>query len=927
MKHITTLCLGFLTLLAFNAQAQNSSDFWNGLDTTNVQDYRTLIGNIFGQLNTSQYPSGLLFNRTSGTSRIPELRGQSNSPEIIADDWFMAYDAISWSHVVPNQGLPIGHEMYAEIMENYDKTFSEDEFWTVPIGIMDFSYHRLRDDAVTSGYLNVANNGYLSHASGAGNPFEAHDFFAAAALADTVDSDTIHWELDSLYHFGNQSQQVIGLEVDFDDGNGWTQVNVGGIYSIGYGTPGDIHLKLKMTYANGSRSRAAFRVYNEADGSSRSGGKPDEEWTKVVTGNVSGHKYKAKVGIWFGCGNSTKKCRKPAIFVTGFNPIPKSFKKFYAQFNQAGLYTQLREEGWDVIIVKWSKGVGYIQDNAEALIDVIDRINDEKMGYHGRHFENVVTGYSQGGLIARYCLSWMEKQLFEGLRTRAHHCRTYFSYEGEHQGANVMLGTQLAMQGLLTTTAPLSWVFGYGIVVAAHSIYGSKASRQLAKYHRSQMSGTAGQGPDPLRTIFMNSMLNDFNHVATHPEKRGYPALSRLVGVASGSSVGTKFILQEGEKLYQKTFGAIASPLGQLFPGPTDRIAYYALDRDPNSVVFQQYHGFGWMGFIFPTYSLERKTMGALPYDDAPGGIEGKGQHRRIAGVINLSLLWPLGGTNIDRSECFTPTLSTFDIRNHNGGPDLAYNVNAFDLFRTSPGIDNPNYGYPHIEHGINRFDYTPFDALAATDSNDEHVKPEPGVLKEFMRNEISPHHLTLQNRKIGQYHYSYRADFEARQTITLGKEVTWHTERDWIQVLPTGELNCMAGDFVDMKPGFEAEYGSAYEAWIGGMTVCSFKETGAESANEEEAGVESQATSGSFSEEEKFSLFPNPSEGRFQLRVPGEESWMVQVYDLNGRLVWDGGGEEVERVQIDLSKQPKGIYMLTVVGANEAWRTRMVLQ
>lgn len=933
MKRLILLSLiSFSLLIPGVGLSQNPADFWVGLDTANAQDYRTVVGNIFGGLNPNLYPSGLLFNRTPGNSRILELQGRPNSPEINADEWLIAYDAISWSHVSPNQDLPHMTELYSQAMEDYAKSFSDDEFYTIPIGILDFTLHRLQDSALADELIEADQNGYLSHVQGAASPFLELQCFAAAGLADTIDSDTVHWELNPDYIRSNQSLQISMMEVDFGDGNGWIQVNQGGTYTVGYASPGDIHMQLKITYVNGGSRLAKFKVHNEASGRQRAGNNPDDDWVKEVTGDVSGKKYKAKVGVWYSCVNSSGKIRKPAIFVTGFNPIPKKFKKFYDQFNASGLFTRLREEGWDVIIVKWSKGVGYIEDNAEALVKVIDRINDEKQNHHAVFYENVITGYSQGGLIVRYCLADMEKQFMNGSRSSAHHCRTYLSYEGEQQGANVIYGAQLAVQGLLTTTTPYVYVVGAAVLIAAHGIYGSKAARELAYYHRSQASSTPGQGQDPLRTNFMNSMLNDFNHAGTHVKKEGYPSFTRLVGIASGSSVGTKFPLNEGQKFYQKTFGVVPGPGIMLFPGIRYRVAYYALDRNPNSVVYQKYYGFGWLYGIIPIVSIERKTNGALPFDNAPGGVEGKGQHNRISGFVQFALGWPLFGTNISNEECFTPTISTFDIRNHNGGPDLDYNVNDFDLFWTAPSTPNTNYGYPNLAHPTDRLDYTPFDALAGTTTNDEHVKPEPGVLKNFMMEEITPWWLKLQNRKVGEYHSYYRADFEARGIISLGRNVTHSTDKEDIVVLPSGDLRCMAGEIVDMFPGFEAEYGSYFDAYIGNMDVCNLRLAGP-GTGEEDPDPIVQDEPATFEKTEvdnsprEFILYPNPSQGVFHLEVPDAGPWKTMVYDLGGRTVWSREGQINGTLNIKLEGQPAGVYFLVVQGKEEEWRKRIMLQ
>ena len=62
------------------------------------------------------------------------------------------------------------------------------------------------------------------------------------------------------------------------------------------------------------------------------------------------------------------------------------------------------------------------------------------------------------------------------------------------------------------------------------------------------------------------------------------------------------------------------------------------------------------------------------------------------------------------------------------------------------------------------------------------------------------------------------------------------------------------------------------------------------------------------------FHIFPNPNEGKFTVTVKEmEQSYDINVYNLIGEMVyhWESNGSAGEKTEINLSKQPKGIYLV----------------
>jgi hypothetical protein len=135
----------------------------------------------------------------------------------------------------------------------------------------------------------------------------------------------------------------------------------------------------------------------------------------------------------------------PIIVLDGFDPgDSRDIGGLYNSLNFDGdnLADILRSEGFDIVVLNAplystdgkdiDGGADYIQRNAMVLIELIDFLNNEKVGEE----ELVVLGPSMGGLIARYGLAFMEQNgMF-------HETRLYISFDSPHRGANIPVSLQ-----------------------------------------------------------------------------------------------------------------------------------------------------------------------------------------------------------------------------------------------------------------------------------------------------------------------------------------------------------------------------------------------------------------------------------------------------------------------------------------------------
>lgn len=75
------------------------------------------------------------------------------------------------------------------------------------------------------------------------------------------------------------------------------------------------------------------------------------------------------------------------------------------------------------------------------------------------------------------------------------------------------------------------------------------------------------------------------------------------------------------------------------------------------------------------------------------------------------------------------------------------------------------------------------------------------------------------------------------------------------------------------------------------------------------------------------MSIAPNPSNGNFIITLPGSASHDVEVVDLLGEVVYSKSGIADATLSVDLSTQPKGIYIVKCKVGTELFVQRIVVQ
>jgi len=1015
MKSTTLfICIVTALLIALSAHKSNAqiNSFWVGLDTTGAMSYEDIMAQTFGNLNPAHYPSGILLNRVPGISKTREMDGTLGTPVINTDEWLSIYDAVYWSFVNRPTGFLHITDFYEQIMNVKVENFAFDNASVIPLGIIHFDYHDLKSNAVTDNLIgfNQQLKGFVNTSSI--SPFDEKTVFAASPMDIAITGPVVHYVLDAIFLKTNVVANISAIEIDFGDGAGLQQVSFGNVYTINYSATGQFLINTKITYATGDEFNctSAISIASPTGGGATKGGTECQKCVedppgfpstqaapdfvslpfianKLLTDPFAIHPISiGQYGVYYGCENiNDKKIRKPVILVTGFSPqldlcMDPTFGFYYCNFNDAGLLDDLRAKNFDIIIVRFTNGVDFIQNNAESLIKIIKNINFQKSG----NVENVIIGYSQGDLIAKYALTKMEFEFMHigGQFHPPHHSKLHVSYEGEHQGANTVLGMQHSLEGLITVTSPAAILVGVlNLLYLSRQTYNSPAAKQLSIYHHTKTgnNNSPAQGPHQYRTNFLGN-LAAFEHSATNVDKIGYPAFSRNIGISSGSAIATPIGISDGTTLFQNTVSFLI-PL----PAPNTmkintQYAYYSLTGNGEASVYDRFYSVttginvfgGSFSFTTAGIPIRKKTLDPGSYDNAPAGWDGQiinaNKAHLAVGLANCVLSLNPSCKSFEKipydhktckdpatgcyQECFTPVVNILDIKNN--GTSLKYDLAAnglfFDAGTPSAPLNTKSWGYPHLGESLGLFgslthyEVTPFDAVAATEINRRHVKFEPPEFHDFLMGEIAPDDLKLQNRSIGKHQLGYLADFEATRIVS-GKNVTISTNEEDFVIEDQSIVKFRAGKEIVLKPGFSSLNGSDFHAYIdlglySGSGCTPSPACRLSSSDKDKSGGRNAELSEPLEEKDdeqildeikepfSASIFPNPNSGQFTVNCVFQDmkSATLTIINLMGEYIYENQLNQTTST-IDISPHPKGVYFVKIVSGDEIIVKKVVYQ
>ncbi len=318
---------------------------------------------------------------------------------------------------------------------------------------------------------------------------------------------------------------------------------------------------------------------------------------------------------------------KPIFFVDGFDPndsrdIPSMYNLLNYGNPVMNLGDLIRDQGYDLVVLNYEAiylsptdgttpilgGADYIQRNAFTLIELINTINNLKVGSE----ENVVIGPSMGGLISRYALRYMEQN------TMDHETRLHISFDAPHRGANVPIGIQYLFNYMVNGDP--------GITEAEPLVSGllnSAAVKQmLIDHYLGHVDGSGVIQDNSTHTPkgapnFRNDFQNELDAM-------GFPQNVRNVAITNGSGNG-QMTGSPGLELINHTFDTGPVPFPPF--GNINTRAIMSVHFTPEANQNIEVTNFIGQGFLFGAWfdaftfnANAQSTSTSDGLDSAPGG-------------------------------------------------------------------------------------------------------------------------------------------------------------------------------------------------------------------------------------------------------------------------------------------------------------------
>lgn len=433
----------------------------------------------------------------------------------------------------------------------------------IPIGIMIAEFDYIKPSAFNQQDVYLENH-QLKKRPNAGNVFETAQITAAAPLSERHKGFLTHYVLDPQYIINTTNHAITAIEVDFNDSEGFKMLNLNNVTSITYQSEGFKQLQFRITLSNGEIFNTTSEINirpSQSDNYNAGFSRSSNEILSITATNIvdlseygetTNEAGQGEYEIFMDTVDGI--LDKPIIVVDGFDPgDTRDIPGIYNLLNYVdpingpqNLADFVRGEGFDVIILNAPQyvsngtpidgGGDYIERNAMVLVELIETINNQKVGSE----ELVIIGPSMGGLISRYALNFMENNNLD------HQTRLWLSFDSPHLGANVPLGFQHQFN-FLAFGLNLGGIFGNQNVVElqplVEDLLKSNAARQLLVDHfESHLASGSNVNfdpallnpdPHPFRDIFVNN-INGLT-------ASGYPENTRNVTIINGSGIGNPY--------------------------------------------------------------------------------------------------------------------------------------------------------------------------------------------------------------------------------------------------------------------------------------------------------------------------------------------------------------------------------------------------
>lgn len=715
--------------------------------------FATQMNTLFYLLDKNKIPEGILLDYGMEFTNLPAYNGTlTDSTYTNTSRLKELYHTLLSSRMRSNVNTGF---ISPDTLNN--RLFNNRLEGVITLGGLFFKYNRFKSDALENNKITYTGGKfYDKYISGVWqNPYETLQTFAMAPSISRYQHISFNVKVPSNTFLSNYSNEISTIQIDFDNGNGYTTMVLDQNTAVSYTSDGVKTWKYKLTLSSGTvlYNQSKIEIINNIIGEGDDGLK-DEAVNKGASTSLNipetitatkahlGAYGVARLEIDFAKNDSL--IRNPLIVAEGFDighilyPEDIYGQRSLKYFMNSVFYggDDLRSLVWnpnkeyDIIYVNWEDGTDYLQRNAYSLEEVIKWVNDNK---EINATQNVVLGQSMGGVIARYALADMEENSLD------HDTRLFISHDAPQQGANVPLSLQFAFRNINNQfiqagntllgsfiTIP---IVNNNLPTQLLSLLDKPATKQLL----ANRSNNSYQLSNNEHTLFFDELKNSNGTSGSG----GYPTTTRNIALSNGSECGKAQDFVPGNNLlsYQSTEGisaleSVLVPFAGLFggmlvdydlygvtllgliPGSSkytiDLQAHALFETSGNQIYKCQITYHKKIFFIINSSTniinvQKNQPSGVLPFDSYGGGYYST---RGFFETISMPELYIRDKFN------FIPTASALDIGKRNvelvdsdykksyvgANPPTGSKSSPFDNFSTEFDSENPNAGnYEHI--------------------------------------------------------------------------------------------------------------------------------------------------------------------------------------------------------------------------------------
>ncbi len=475
------------------------------------------------------------------------------------------------THVFQRVYEEVYHSAYDTTTLIYpDTLFAKGEGFTndtIPLGIITYSHYLLKPDALNTDtyfYFDTINTILTDKYPRPDYPYDEGGIFMGAPLVPSTHFTNPVFKIDPQFilfdQFNDPTANSWQLYIDFGDGNGWVFFDhtVITYHNVSYSEVGSMTIKFKWQI-DGNDKISVSRIFNP-------------NLNILLPGDAHYDAPGIHAVLYKSCNSEPSLKGRTVIFLSGYD-----FLDFIPSENQTAEFiysdrilddqlVQLRNNGYDFLVVDWLNSRIDIRFNALYLVNLLQQMKAEVIEKGDRE-QFVIMGESMGGLVGRYALTYMETDEYQNRNTdrffveaadannasylsghqsiyslpvnwdylnEMHNSRLLITIDAPHQGANVPISLQKAYKNAFNILGPY---IGLGLLRTA-TMYNlfleSHAAQQMLLYHVDTELGSGlykTYGRHPAGESFYSDLQREGN---------GYPQHCKVVLMSNGALNGQR---------------------------------------------------------------------------------------------------------------------------------------------------------------------------------------------------------------------------------------------------------------------------------------------------------------------------------------------------------------------------------------------------